>query len=227
MSRPYAGTSAATGDAPPLRLLEGPLDRRAAPGPASEAAVLVVDIQRGFADPELLPWVPPESIGEIDAAIRSANRLVAAARGAGVPVVWVRLVQHRESPWHASDWFRGYEGDEHGPCVAGTGSVDWFGVAPGDGELVVDKHRYNGFLDTPLESMLREMGVTWFVACGLSTECCVESTVRGGFELGFRAVVAADACAAWPPELHTGALRSMAANYALVADVDAIVATIT
>lgn len=75
--------------------------------------------------------------------------------------------------------------------------------------------------------MLRAMGVTWFIACGLSTECCVESTVRGGFELGFRAVVAADACAAWPPELHAGALRSMAANDALVSDVDAILPTVS
>ncbi len=78
-----------------------------------------------------------------------------------MPVVWVRLVQHRESPWHVSDWFRGYEGNEHGPCVAGTGSVDRFGVEPAPGELVVDKHRYNGFLETPLESMLRSMAADY------------------------------------------------------------------
>jgi nicotinamidase-related amidase len=225
VSRPITATAVSVSTVA-LPLLEGELQQRPAPGPAAEAAVVVVDVQRGFADPDLLPWVPAESIGEITAAIGSTNRLVAAARAAGVPVVWVRLVQHHESPWHASDWFRGYEGDEHGPCVAGTRSVDWYGVEPAAGELVVDKHRYNGFLETPLESMLRAMGVTWFIACGLSTECCVESTVRGGFELGFRAVVAADACAAWPPELHTGALRSMAANYALVSNVDGIVAAL-
>lgn len=86
VSRPITGAAAA-GDAVALRLLEGPLDQRPAPGPASEAAVVVIDIQRGFADPELLPWVPADSIGEITAAIESANRLVAAARTAGVPVV--------------------------------------------------------------------------------------------------------------------------------------------
>ncbi len=222
MSRPVAA-SAAAGNTVALPLLEGTLGARPAPGPASEAAVVVVDVQRGFADPELLPWVPADSIGEISVAIDRTNRLVDAARAAGVPVVWVRLVQHGANPWPASDWFRGYEGDEHGPCVAGTGSEDWYDVEPTPGELVVDKHRYNGFLGTPLESMLRAMGVTWFVACGLSTECCVESTVRGGFELGFRAVVASDACAAWPPELHTGSLRSMAANYALVTNVAGVI----
>ena len=207
---------------PTLSLSFGSAPEREAPGPRSEAAVLVVDVQNGFAHPDDVPWLTEAEHADNEAAIDRVNVLVEAARRCGVPVVWVRLVQHAQSPWRASDWFREYPPGEHGMCMAGTSSIDWYRVSPRADELVVDKHRYNGFLETALDAMLRNMGVSWFIACGLSTECCVESTVRGGFELGYRAVVAADACAA-PGDLHEAALRSMATNFALIADVDAIV----
>lgn len=206
-----------------LSLSVGPVPARAVPGPPAEAAVLVVDVQHGFADPAECPWLDDATIAAIDGAIARTRALVEVARAAAVPVVWVRLVQREHAPWRASDWFREYPPGEHGMCVAGTRGVDWYGVEPAPGELVVDKHRYNGFLETPLDASLRAMGVTWFVACGLSTECCVESTVRGGFELGYRVVVAGDACAA-EGDLHAASLESMARNFALVADVDAVAA---
>lgn len=191
------------------------------PGPLGEGALLVVDVQRSFADPAHLPWLDEAGLAAVDAAVTRTAWLVDQARSSGVPVVWVALEQLPDSPWLTSLWLRGLdEGtwpvpDE--PCVLGTPGAEWFRVGPLPGETVVPKRRYSGFLGTGLEAHLRETGVTWVVAAGLTSECCVDGTVRDAFQLGFRAVMTSDATAAYDAETHTHALSVLAQNAAVVA----------
>lgn len=191
------------------------------PGPLHEGALLVVDVQRSFADPAYLPWLDEAGLAAVDAAVTRTAWLVEQARVTGVPVVWVALEQLPDSPWRTSLWLRGLdEGtwpvpDE--PCVLGTPGAEWFRVGPLPGETVVPKRRYSGFLGTGLEAHLREAGVTWVVAAGLTSECCVDGTVRDAFQLGFRAVMTSDATTAYDAETHTHALSVLAQNAAVVA----------
>ncbi|MFC6418510.1 cysteine hydrolase family protein [Sanguibacter inulinus] len=191
------------------------------PGPLHEGALLVVDVQRSFADPAYLPWLDEAGLAALDAAVTRTAWLVDQARASGVPVVWVALEQLPDSPWRTSLWLRGLEEgtwpvpDE--PCVLGTPGAEWFRVGPLPGETVVPKRRYSGFLGTTLETHLRETGVTWVVAAGLTSECCVDGTVRDAFQLGFRAVMTSDATAAYDAETHTHALSVLAQNAAVVA----------
>jgi nicotinamidase-related amidase len=191
------------------------------PGPLDEGALLVVDVQRSFADPAYLPWLDEAGLAAVDAAVTRTAWLVDQARSSGVPVIWVALEQLPDSPWLASLWLRGLdEGtwpvpDE--PCVLGTPGAEWFTVGPLPGETVVPKRRYSGFLGTGLEAHLREIGVTWVVAAGLTSECCVDGTVRDAFQLGFRAVMTSDATTAYDAQTHTHALSVLAQNAAVVA----------
>lgn len=191
------------------------------PGPLHEGALLVVDVQRSFADPAYLPWLDAAGLAAVDAAVTRTAWLVDQARASGVPVVWVALEQLPDSPWLTSLWLRGLdEGtwpvpDE--PCVLGTPGAEWFRVGPLPGETVVPKRRYSGFLGTTLEAHLRETGVTWVVAAGLTSECCVDGTVRDAFQLGFRAVMTSDATTAYDAQTHTHALSVLAQNAAVVA----------
>jgi len=191
------------------------------PGPLHEGALLVVDVQRSFADPAYLPWLDEAGLAAVDAAVTRTAWLVDQARSSGVPVVWVALEQLPDSPWLTSLWLRGLdEGtwpvpDE--PCVLGTPGAEWFRVGPLPGETVVPKRRYSGFLGTGLEAHLRETGVTWVVAAGLTSECCVDGTVRDAFQLGFRAVMTSDATTAYDAQTHTHALSVLAQNAAVVA----------
>lgn len=191
------------------------------PGPLGEGALLVVDVQRSFADPAHLPWLDEAGLAAVDAAVTRTAWLVDQARASGVPVVWVALEQLPDSPWLTSLWLRGLdEGtwpvpDE--PCVLGTPGAEWFRVGPLPGETVVPKRRYSGFLGTGLEAHLRETGVTWVVAAGLTSECCVDGTVRDAFQLGFRAVMTSDATTAYDAQTHTHALSVLAQNAAVVA----------
>ena len=208
----------------------------AAPGEASAAATgesglldgttqaegtTLVDVQRSFADPAYLPWLDEAGLAALDAAVTRTAWLVDQARASGVPVVWVALEQLPDSPWLTSLWLRGLEEgtwpvpDE--PCVLGTPGAEWFRVGPLPGETVVPKRRYSGFLGTTLETHLRETGVTWVVAAGLTSECCVDGTVRDAFQLGFRAVMTSDATTAYDAQTHTHALSVLAQNAAVVA----------
>jgi len=83
---------------------------------------------------------------------------------------------------------------------------------------VVKKVRYSGFLGTDLDARLRALGVDTLVVAGLTTECCVDSTVRDAFDLDYHVFVAADACAAYEADLHLASLKIMALNSAILTD---------
>jgi len=68
-------------------------------------------------------------------------------------------------------------------------------VAPLDGETVIVKHTPNSFRGTNLQEHLEELGVERLVICGMMTHMCVEACTRAAADLGYQALLAADACA--------------------------------
>ncbi|WP_372593437.1 cysteine hydrolase family protein [Actinotalea sp.] len=200
---------------------------RELPGPLEQGAVVVIDVQRSFADPAHLTWVDEAGLAAVAAAVETTRRLVEGARERGVRVVWVGLEQDPTAPWATSLWLRRvpagapWPGAEE-PCVAGTAGAQWYGVEPLPGELVVAKTRYSGFVGTTLEQELRTAGISWFVAAGLTSECCVGSTVWDAFQRGWATLVASDATAAYEAGVHESALGILAANVAVVASTEQI-----
>lgn len=68
-------------------------------------------------------------------------------------------------------------------------------VAPGQRELVVQKHFPNSFRETSLLELLRDREAERIVVCGMMTHMCIDATVRAAADLGFKVMVVADACA--------------------------------
>jgi nicotinamidase-related amidase len=206
---------------------------RPLPAPRQEAALLVVDVQRDFADPERLAWLAEDDQARVAEAVERTAELVRSARSAGVRVLWAALEQDPGDPWSSSLWLRGLSREPlevrlaQEPCLAGTSGAEWFGVAPDPAEEVVVKRRYSAFHGTDLAERLRGHGVTWLTVCGLTTDCCVDATVRDGFQLGFRTVVAADSTAAHDRDRHAHTLEVLARHAAVVATVDAVAAAWT
>jgi ureidoacrylate peracid hydrolase len=62
------------------------------------------------------------------------------------------------------------------------------------------------------------------VVCGLTTDCCVDCTVRDAFHLDYHVFLAADACAAYDSRLHGAALQSLETNFAILAPTEEIIA---
>ena len=193
----------------------------------ARTAVVVIDMQVDFASPEgaLGAYV---DMAVVQPAVAAAERLVESARAARTPVVFVGLFTAPETD--SASWkerMRRRGGDPDGDsalCRIGEPGSDFYGPQPGPGDVVVRKTRYSGFVGTDLDTRLKALGVDTLVVAGLTTECCVDSTVRDAFSLDYHVFVAADACAAYEPDLHAASLRVMELNSAILTDTAAIAA---
>ena len=73
---------------------------------------------------------------------------------------------------------------------------------PATGEPVIDKPGKGAFYQTDLDLMLRNRGIDTLFVCGVTTEVCVNTTVREANDRGYRCIVLSDCCASYFPEFH-------------------------
>ena len=157
-------------------------------------ALLVIDCQVDFGSPDGEMARRGKDMTAPQAAVAVCEQLVAAARAAGVKVVFVGLTSLP---------------GEGNLCVEATPGAAFIGPQPQAGDIVVSKTRYSAFARTGLGEVLRERGIDTVVLAGLTTECCVASSAWAAFEEGFDVVIAPDACAAYEGDLHSGALKTL------------------
>jgi len=79
-------------------------------------------------------------------------------------------------------------------------------------EPVIDKPGKGAFYQTDLELMLHNRGIDTLLVCGVTTEVCVNTTVREANDRGFRCIVLADCCASYFPEFHEMGLAMIKAQ---------------
>ncbi|UGQ11826.1 cysteine hydrolase [Yinghuangia sp. ASG 101] len=179
------------------------------------AALLIIDMQNDYCHPDGVFAAAGLRVDGLDRLVADTNSLIAQARSAGTPVVWVRmewagdgdvgLLAERSPFLRERGLRRGTWGAE---VVAGLDR------RPGDHEVV--KTRFSAFHATDLDTLLDELGVTTVVLAGVRTDFCVESTVRDAFFRDLRAVVVRDAVAGYFPDLHDNSLRVMGTVFAEV-----------
>jgi ureidoacrylate peracid hydrolase len=81
-------------------------------------------------------------------------------------------------------------------------------LAPADGDIVIEgKRGLDTFASTNLDFILRSKGITTIAIAGFLTNCCVESTMRSGYENGYKVITLRDCLAATSPEEHDNALK--------------------
>ena len=186
----------------------------------ARTALVIIDMQVDFASPDGALGQAGLDMSIVAPALEAAERLAAAARRAGTPVVFVGLQTQAalDSPaWRERSLRRGGDpADDGGLCRAGQRGADFVGPTPLPHELVIPKIRYSGFFGTNLDAGLKALGVDTLLVCGLTTECCVDSTVRDAFNLDYHVFIASDACAAYERDLHEGALKSLELNCAML-----------
>jgi ureidoacrylate peracid hydrolase len=190
-------------------------------------ALLMIDMQVDFAAPDGAIGRWGMDLSAVPAALAAAERLADAARAAGAPVIFVGLMTSPKTDSPAwSERMRRLGNDPEGDsglCRISEPGADFYGPKPAPGETVVPKTRYSGFHDTPLDLILKRLKVDTIVACGLTTECCIDCTVRDAFHLDYHVFIPEDACAAYEPDLHAGALKSLELNCAIIVKTDDVV----
>ena len=180
------------------------------------AALIVIDMQNDFVHDDGGLAKNGGNVKPTQAIVPALNRLIAEARKAGTPVIFVRAA-HNE--WTTSEARREKQrGRTHPICVEGTWGCEFYGVAPLDDECIVTKHRFSAFINTDLDLILRAQGIKTIIMTGTATNVCVESTARDGFMLDYYVVFLGDCTGCGDPEMHDATLKNIARTFGVVCD---------
>jgi len=194
-----------------------------------ETALLVIDMQHDYCSPSGHLARNGRDISAIEAIIPQVAGLIAAARQAGVLVLYTRQTT---LPGGASvgaarrryrDLAKPGLGSDY-PLSGTPGHAIIAELAPSDADVVVDKFRSSGFFQTPLDLVLRAQGRKTTVICGAVTEGCIESTVRDAANYDYLPVIASDAVASTDAALHAAAMTVMRGRYDCVPSSDIMTA---
>jgi ureidoacrylate peracid hydrolase len=172
----------------------------------AETALIIVDMQNAYASPGGYLDLAGFDISGAAPAIEKIGEAAAAARAAGMPVIFFQNGWDADyleaggpgSPnWHKSNALKTMRRrpELQGKLLA-KGGWDYElvqALQPVPGDIVVAKPRYSAFFNTNLDSLLRARGIRSLVFTGIATNVCVESTLRDGFFLEYFGVVLHDA----------------------------------
>jgi ureidoacrylate peracid hydrolase len=134
------------------------------------------------------------------------QRLQAACRAAKVEVMYTVIESLTQDGRDRSLDFK--RSGLHVPRDSWDGKV-LVELAPLDDELVLPKTSTSVFISTPIDYILRNLGITHLIVSGLLTDQCVESAVRDACDLGYLVTLVTDACATYTPEQQEYALKAM------------------
>ena len=156
-------------------------------------AIIVIDMLEEFVRGRLKAKAVEEIIGNI-------SKLLTFARSKGIPIIYV-VDSH-------------YPGIDHelklwGPhAIRGSKEANIIEeLAPSSKDFVVQKRRYDAFMFTDLDMLLRELEITSVILTGIHTHICVQNTALGAFYRGYRVIISPECVAAATEEWHKRGLE--------------------
>ncbi len=179
---------------------------------SNAVALLVIDMQRDFCSPDGASGKAGENLAPVRAIIPLLQRVVAAARERGLSVIHTREghvpdLSDLSEAKRARSRDAGAEIGAKGPLgrflVRGEYGHDFIDeLQPLEGEAVFDKPGFGAFYSTTLDEHLRLRKVSHLVITGVTTQCCVQSTLREGVDRGYYCLTLEDCCAAFERRWH-------------------------
>ncbi len=184
-------------------------------------ALVMIDFQRDFVDPGGFGEALGNDVSLLRRAVPPAERVLKAARARGLLVIHTRE-GHRPDLTDCPPAKKA-----RGRLKAGIGDPGPMGrilvrgeeghdivkeLYPGPGEPVVDKPGKGAFFATDLDGILKHRGISHLVVCGVTTEVCVNTTVREANDRGYECLVLEDCVASYFPEFQKAALAMIKAQ---------------
>lgn len=197
----------------------------AEPGPIdvdwATTALVIIDMQRDFMEPGGFGETLGNDVSQLARAVAPIAAVLKAARETGMIVVHTReghLPDLSDAP--PAKIQRGVPSlriGDPGPMgrilIRGEAGHDIIeALYPVEGEIVIDKPGKGAFYATTLGADLTARGIDTLLVCGVTTEVCVNTTVREANDRGYRCIVLADGCASYFPEFHEMGLKMIKAQ---------------
>jgi nicotinamidase-related amidase len=174
----------------------------------SKTAVVVIDLANDFvyAGGVIADAGGPAYQAKAQAVIPPLQRLLAAARRAGVTVVYATDA-HTPGDSELKKW------PPH--AMRGTTLAEIVpALAPRAGDLVIEKRTYSPFVSSDIDAQLRARGIQRLYITGLHTDCCARHTSADAFQRDYDLVWVTDTLAAFTDEAHRSGLDYLKAWYA-------------
>jgi nicotinamidase-related amidase len=193
--------------------------------PAGKLALIVIDMQRDFVEEGGFGSVLGNDVRPLAAIVPTTRRLIDGFRAAGLPVIHTREGHRPDlSDCPPSKRIRGKGkltiGDV-GPMgrilvdgEPGNDLVSELAALPG--ETVIVKPGKGAFYATPLGELLAAKGIGHLVFAGVTTEVCVQTTMREANDRGFECLLAEDATESYFPEFKAATLAMIRAQGGIV-----------
>ena len=195
------------------------------PFPAGATALVVIDMQRDFIEPGGFGASLGNDVTRLHPAIAPIAALLAAWRARGWTIVHTREAHRPDlSDCPPAKRLRGNPSlriGDLGPMgrvlIAGEPGADIIpALAPEAGELVIDKPGKGMFWATGLHETLQARGISHLVLTGVTTEVCVQTSMREANDRGYSCLLVEDGTESYFPEFKAAALNMIAAQGAIV-----------
>jgi biuret amidohydrolase len=191
----------------------------------ASTALVVIDMQRDFIEPGGFGEALGNDVSLLAAIVPTVRRLLDACRGAGMTIIHTREAHRPDlADCPPAKSLRGNSNlriGDFGPMgrilVAGEPGNDILpAVAPLAGEIVIDKPGKGAFYATALGEILRLKGITHLLFAGVTTEVCVQTSMREANDRGYDCLVVEDATESYFPEFKRATLEMIRAQGAIV-----------
>jgi nicotinamidase-related amidase len=191
----------------------------------AHTALIVIDMQRDFIEPGGFGATLGNDVSLLKKIVPTVRRLLDAFRAAKLSIIHTRECHKPDlSDLPKAKQARGKPSlriGDPGPMgrilIAGEPGADIVPeLAAMPGEIVLDKPGKGAFYGTPLGALLAERKITHLVFAGVTTEVCVQTTMREANDRGFECLLAEDATESYFPEFKKAAVDMIRAQGAIV-----------
>jgi nicotinamidase-related amidase len=191
----------------------------------AHAALLIIDMQRDFVEPGGFGASLGNDVTRLQAIVPTCATVLAAWRAAGG---WVVHTREGHAPdLHDCPPAKRLRGNpslrigDAGPMgrilvIGEPGHAIVPALAPIPGELVIDKPGKGAFHATPLQAALQQRGITQLLIMGVTTEVCVQTTMREANDRGYECLLVADGTESYFPEFKAATLAMITAQGGIV-----------
>src|SRR5215211_3573737 len=173
-------------------------------------ALVLIEFQNDFTSEGGVLHGAVQDVMESTGMLENTRKLVEGARAAGATIVHAPITfasGYGELSDHPYGILKGVV-DSTAFVKGEWGAEIVDALAPQEGDVVVEgKRGLDTFATTNLDFILRARGITTIALGGFLTNCCVESTMRSGYEKGYQVITLSDCVPATSAEEHENALQ--------------------
>lgn len=188
----------------------------------THTALLVIDVQNDFCHPDGHHSCRGADLSTTDSMLPKLEQLIYQARKFGVKPIFI-YASHDD--WtNSKSWLD--RNNPNGNCAPGSWGMDTYRLQVTEKDGRVIKHRYNAFIGTELDMILRSNEIQNVIVTGVATDVCVDSTARHASMIDYFVTVPKDCCATFSPQRdHEAALRLLEDRFAMITTSDDIIET--